>query len=134
MLKLSKKIEYGLIAIRYIASMPSDRIATAKEIAERYSISYDLLSKVLQKLTKKGIIVSHQGVYGGYSLAKDADQVTLSSVIKAIEGQLPALTQCIADSPNSCSIYDTCTIKSPLVKIQSSIEHVFDTMKVSEIV
>src|SRR5450759_2587608 len=66
MLKLSKRTEYGLIAIRHIAAEPV-RITTAKEIADRYKIPYELLAKVMQKLAKRGLIVSHQGVYGGYT-------------------------------------------------------------------
>jgi len=134
MLKLSKKVEYGLIAIRHIAAADLGRITTAKEIADKYKIPYELLAKVMQKLAKRGFIVSHQGVYGGYSLAKGASDMSISSIINAIEGQLPAITQCIAESPDSCSIYDNCTIKDPLEKIQSNIDLVFKTMKLSEIV
>ncbi len=133
MLKLSKRTEYGLIAIRHIAAEPV-RITTAKEIADRYKIPYELLAKVMQKLAKQGLIVSHQGVYGGYTLATGAGELSISTIINAIEGQLPAITQCIADSPDSCSIYDNCTIKNPLGKIQLNIDQVFKTMKLSEIV
>ncbi len=133
MLKLSKKVEYGLIAIRHIAASRGT-ISTAKEIADRYKIPYELLAKVLQRLAKSGLIVSHQGVNGGYTLARGASEISISTVIDSIEGRLPALTQCIAESPESCSIYDNCTIKNPLGKIQLNIEQVFKTMKVSEIV
>jgi Rrf2 family protein len=88
----------------------------------------------MQRLAKKGLIVSHQGVYGGYTLAKGAGELSISVIIHAIEDHLPAITQCIAESPDSCSIYDNCTIKNPLGKIQLNIEQVFQTMKLSEIV
>lgn len=133
MLKLSKKVEYALIAMRHIAAQ-SGKQSTAKEIARAYKVSYELLAKVLQKLAKRGLVVSHQGVHGGYALAKGADQISISAVINAVEGQMPALTQCIAESPASCSIYDNCTIKNPLGKIQGDIEQFFQSMKVSEIV
>lgn len=134
MLKLSKKTEYGLIAIRHIAAAERGRVITAKEIADRYGIPYELLAKVMQKLAKRGLIVSHQGVYGGYTLAVGAGDLPISAIISAIEDQLPAIAQCIAESPDSCSIYDNCTIKNPLGKIQLNIEQVFKTMKLSEIV
>ena len=69
MVRLSKKVEYGLIAIRHIATKSFGEIVTAKEIADSYKIPYELLAKVLQKLTKSGLIISHQGVHGGYELA-----------------------------------------------------------------
>ena len=134
MLKLSKRVEYGLIAIRHIAAAEPGRITTAKEIADHYKIPYELLAKVMQRLAKKGLIVSHQVVYGGYTLAKGAGELSISVIIHAIEDHLPAITQCIAESPDSCSIYDNCTIKNPLGKIQLNIEQVFQTMKLSEIV
>jgi Rrf2 family protein len=65
MVRLSKKVEYGLIAIRHIAAKPAGEIVTTKEIADTYKMPYELLAKVLQKLTKSGLIASHQGVRGG---------------------------------------------------------------------
>ena len=134
MLKLSKKVEYGLIAMRHIASINDGKFATAKEIAGAYHISQELLAKVLQKLAKQGLVVSHQGVRGGYALGQRADQISISTIINAIEGQIPGITQCIADTPQSCSIFEKCTIKNPLGKIQGNIELMFSTMKVSEII
>jgi len=68
MLRLSKKVEYGIIAIRHIASLDGrGTVTTAKEISDTYDISYELLAKVLQRLTKKGLIVSYQGVRAGIS-------------------------------------------------------------------
>jgi DNA-binding IscR family transcriptional regulator len=63
MIRLSKRVEYGLIAIRHIATKPAGEIVTAKEIADTYGIPYELLSKVLQKLTKSGLISSHPGMH-----------------------------------------------------------------------
>lgn len=135
MLHLSKKIEYALIALRHIATQISGNIVTAKEISDKYNIPYDLLAKVLQKLTRERIIASYQGVKGGYVLARRADQIRLSSVIHAIEGgQNVLIVNCEAENPESCNIFSTCTIKYPLSKIQNIINNVFDEMTISEIV
>ncbi|MCX6137260.1 MAG: Rrf2 family transcriptional regulator [Ignavibacteriales bacterium] len=134
MLKLSKKVEYGLIAMRHIASINDGKISTAKEIATAYHISQELLAKVLQKLAKEGLVISHQGMRGGYALARRADQISISTIINAIEGQLPRITQCTAETPQSCSIFEKCTIKNPLGKIQGNIEEMFSAMTVSEII
>ena len=133
MLKLSKKVEYGLIAVRHIAAS-QQHISTAKEIAERYKIPYELLAKVMQKLAKQGIITSYQGVNGGYALARKPDEISISHVIIAIEGNVSSIAQCFSNDPVACSIFDSCTIKNPLEKFQHNLEHVFDTMKVSEII
>lgn len=132
MLKLSKKVEYGLIAMRHIAAART--VVSAKEISDRYTISHDLVSKVLQKLSKAGLITSQQGTNGGYSLARKAADISISHVIDAIEGETTGLVQCMTADDSLCSIYDNCTIKNPLGKIQHNLHMVFNTMKVSEIV
>ncbi len=133
MLKLSKKVEYGLIAIRHIASV-NNQISTVKEISEKYSIPSDVLAKVMQKLTRGKLILSHQGAMGGYSLARRAEDISVMNVISVIEGSTVGIAQCFAEAPENCSIYRNCTIKNPLGKIQHNLEHVFNSMKVSEIV
>jgi len=134
MVRLSKKAEYGLIAIRHIATRPSGELVTAKEIADIYGIPYDLLAKVLQKLTKAGLIMSAQGVRGGYALARNPADIRVSAIINAIEGESPTIAQCMADGPDSCIVFTTCTIKSPLTKVQANIERAFSSMTLSEIV
>lgn len=133
MLKLSKKVEYALIAIRHIATM-NNQISTVKEIAEKYTLPGDVLAKVMQKLTKGKLIASHQGAMGGYTLARRAEEISIMDVISVIEGTQVGIAQCFAEQPENCSIYLNCTIKNPLGKIQHNLEHVFSSMKVSEIV
>ena len=134
MVRLSKKVEYGLIAIRHIATRTTGDIVTAKEIAETYRIPYELLAKVLQKLTKAGLICSHQGVHGGYAIAKDPSEIQVAMIIHAIEGTQPAIAQCMTDGPDSCTVFTVCTIKSPLTKVQANIDRAFSEMTLSEIV
>ncbi|MCC6397769.1 MAG: Rrf2 family transcriptional regulator [Bacteroidetes bacterium] len=134
MVRLSKRVEYGLIALRHIASQRGAEIVTAKEISDKYGIPFDLLAKVLQRLSKAGVIVSHQGVRGGYSLALDPRAVQVSTIIHAIEGTTPVIAQCMSDGPASCEVFDVCTIKSPLTKVQANIERAFMSMTLAEIV
>jgi Rrf2 family protein len=135
MLQIPKKVEYALIAIRHIAVQRGGSVVTAKEIADRYQIPYDVMAKVLQKLSRKKIIASHQGVHGGYTLARQPAQIHVSEVLEAVEGKPSvALIQCEAETPENCSIHSTCTIKDPLVKIQLGINTMFEQMTVSEIV
>jgi Rrf2 family protein len=134
MVRLSKKVEYGLIAMRHIATRRGGDLVTAKEIAETYKIPYELLAKVLQRLSKAGLILSVHGVHGGYSLAGDPAEMPLSAIISAIEGTGPVIAQCLSQGPESCDVFDVCTIKVPLTKVQSNIERAFSSMMLSEIV
>jgi len=133
MFQLSKKVEYGLIAIRHMASGSGGQIFTAKEISDKYQISHDLLAKVMQKLAGKGYIASYQGVHGGYTLTKNPNDLKVSNLISAIEGKSSvALVQCETGNPEECAIRTRCTIKIPLVKIQNSINKMFDEMTIME--
>ena len=134
MVRLSKRVEYGLIAIRHVAKTPDGELTTAKEIAETYGIPYELLAKVLQRLSKAGLIRAVHGVRGGYALAKDPEHIRVSMIINAIEGTNLAIMQCVTDGPDSCGVYSTCTIKTPLTKVQANIEHAFYEMTLAEIV
>lgn len=135
MFQLSKKVEYGLIAIRHMVMGSRGQIYTTKEIADQYSISYELLAKVMQKLAKEKFIASYQGVHGGYTLTRNPEELKLSAIISAIEGKSNiSIIQCEAESPENCSIHNTCTIKNPLIKLQSTINKMFEELSIMEMV
>ena len=134
MFRLSKKVEYGLIAVKHMAAIPQDIPSSAKDISEKYQLPYDLLSKILQKLKKAGILDSVQGINGGYVLSKNPDKLSLAEVINAIEGDTYILDCGKHEDPESCSIFETCILSSPLKKIQREINRYFNKTKLSEIV
>jgi Rrf2 family protein len=134
MLQLSKKVEYGLIVLRHMAMKPVGHIFTARELAKEYDLPYELLAKVLQKLTRGGVIRSLQGVRGGYALAKRPDELTVASVIRIIEESKPMVAECYTEGPECCHLFGTCTIRRPLGKLQRNLNVLFDKMTVSEII
>jgi Rrf2 family protein len=134
MLQLSKKVEYGLIALRHMAMHRYGQIFTTKEIAKIYDIPYELLAKVLQKLARAGTINSIQGVKGGYVLVKKASDLPISRIIGVIEDEKPMIAECYVDGPDSCSIFDNCSIRRPLGKVQRNLNVLFDKMTIQEIV
>ena len=134
MLQLSKKVEYGLIALRHMAMHQQGQVFTAKEMAKIYDIPYELLAKVLQKLARTGTILSTQGVKGGYRLAKKASELPISKIIRIIEGEKPMIAECYVDGPESCLIFENCSIRRPLGKVQRNLNVLFDKMTIQEIV
>ncbi len=134
MLKITKKFEYGLIAVRHMALMSDQSVATAKEISQRAKISYELMAKILQRLAKSDIIVSVQGVKGGYRLLKDPSDISLSEIAESIEGPIN-LTNCQENEDEcNCDIYASCAIKRPLTKIKNRFKQIFDESTVEEII
>ncbi len=118
MLKLSKKVDYALIALMHLAQQ-DEGASSAREVATIYGMPQDLLAKVLQKLARSGLVGSRQGMKGGYSLARPAEAITVARVIEVVEGQ-PALTQCLTDL-GACEQFDTCNIKSPLQRLNDEV-------------
>jgi Rrf2 family protein len=119
MFKLSKKTEYALLALQYIASLESGRVATVKEIAENKMIPQPLLAKILQQLVKSELIQSVQGSHGGYALSRSAGDITLAQMMEAIEGPL-TIIDC-ADDHHLCERDETCTLKSSLNPLQQQL-------------
>lgn len=134
MFKLSKKVEYGLIAIKHIANEGHIDPISAKEISQQHKIPYDLLSKVLQKLKREKILTSVHGIKGGYKLSKSPRKFTLSEIFNAIEGDNYILDCGIHKDPETCTLFKTCIISHPLQKVQRGLIKYFNSTKLSEIV
>jgi Rrf2 family protein len=129
MLKLSKKADYGLIAVRHLAMRHLGGACSAKEIAKTYGMPTELLAKILQKLVKKGLLVSQQGAEGGYALARDPATVTAFEVINAVDGPL-LITSCVT-AHGDCSQAPTCTVKEPLSKVNEVIVQALNSVTIS---
>ena len=130
MLRLTKKADYGLMALKFLAEQP--QTSSAKDIAEAYHIPLQLLAKILQRLTKVGILKSHAGMNGGYALSRDPREITAFEVIHAIDGPL-FITSCITIT-GSCDLNDICTIKEPLRRVNDSISELLKNIRISDLV
>jgi len=142
MLRLTKKADYGLMALKYLAeqavaaaerpeAVPA-HAQSAKDIAEAYHIPPQLLAKILQTLARAGLLVSHAGTNGGYSLARSAVEITAFEVIRAIDGPL-FITSCITIH-GTCDLAGHCTIKEPLRKVNDSIKDLLSGIRISDLV
>jgi Rrf2 family protein len=135
MLKLSKRMEYGLMAIHSIAHSKDGELLNTKEIAARNGIPHDILAKILQNLVRSGIVASQQGAHGGYLLARSVEEMSISSVIEAVDGpmQLVACFGQNGDNVVKCNLVDSCSVRTPLSKIEHKIRQVFEHTTVSEV-
>ena len=139
MLRLTKKADYGLMALKYLAEQaqcPSSAqsisgAASAKAIADAYHIPPQLLAKILQTLAKAGLLVSHAGTNGGYALARQAHEISAFEVIRAIDGPL-FITSCITIH-GACDLAGHCTIKEPLRKVNDSIKDLLSGIRISDL-
>jgi Rrf2 family cysteine metabolism transcriptional repressor len=133
MLKLSKKMEYAIMAMQYFA-IKRGSIVPAKEIADKYDISFEFLSKTLQVLLRNGLVTSQKGTRGGYELTNDPEKITIGDIVFAIDGQ-SALVQCMDEEGNDkeCERMENCTIRNPIKVIQNKINDVFHSTSLADI-
>jgi len=113
----SKKCEYGLQAVLYLAAhMEKDNIP-AEEIATKLSIPREFVSKILQNLTESGIVNSQKGKSGGFSIAKDPIRIKLIDIVTAIDG-LSMFNSCVLGFPN-CSPDNPCPLHDKWGELRS---------------
>ena len=129
MLRLSKKADYALMAMKHLAERSSQGSLSAKDVADAYGIPSEALAKILQKLVKAGLLQSQHGTNGGYMLARAAHTISAFEVIQAIDGPL-FITSCITVR-GECGQSDRCNIREPLRKVNESIESVLKRIKIS---
>ncbi len=107
-LQISRKIEYGLRAMIYLASVPSDRTVTFREVAREMDVPEEFLAKILKTLVSRGLLVSTRGARGGYRLSRASHEISFLQVIEAVEG--PVSVNVCQDSHDACKLSKACTM------------------------
>ena len=130
MLRLSKKANYGLMAMKHLAEHADRGACSAKDVADSYRIPQELLAKILQRLVKSRLLKSQHGTHGGYVLARDAKSISAYEVIRAIDGPL-FITSCVTIH-GDCEQSDLCTIREPLKKVNQGIEDVLRGISIGD--
>ena len=115
-MQLSRKSDYALRAVMHLAGLPKGQLASIGAVAEAQSIPREFLAKILKDLTWAGILVSFQGVTGGYRLARAPKDVTFLDVIEAMDGPV-TLNLCVVN-PKNCDHSKNCTIRDFWLKEQ----------------
>ena len=104
----SKKCEYGLQAVLYLAAQQNGNVIPVEDIAKRLSIPKEFVSKILQSLTESGMVASKKGKAGGFSLARDPKKIKLIDIVAAIDG-LDIFNSCVLGFPN-CNPQNPCPL------------------------
>ena len=120
MLQVSRKFEYGLHAVTYLATKGLGRVVTVKEMADDIGFSQEFLSKAMQSLKRAGIASSVQGVKGGYTLGRTTEEITVADIALAIEGK-PHLVRCGVKA-DSCEVFSSCHLRVYMGALQHNIQ------------
>ncbi len=121
MLQLTKRTEYGLLALVHLVDRAG--AISVREICERYPLPRRTVAEVLKDLQHAGVVESQRGSAGGYSLSRSPEEITLGDVVAALEGA-PPLTTC--ESPivlknGGCEVQPMCPIKSPIHRVRERL-------------
>lgn len=127
MIKLSRKMEYALIALKHLSL--AEQLTPAKELSQRYQIPFDVVSRVLQILNQNDVVKSAQGTHGGYKLIKPLNSITFYELAEMIEGPM-YLVKCLQ---GDCDMKGTCNITNPLQILNQKISFYLKTILVSDL-
>jgi Rrf2 family protein len=133
MFRLSRKTEYGLLALSHLRAAAPDEPCSAKDIAAHNHLSPSLLAKVMQRLKHAGLVDSVKGTTGGYCLASDLQNMSFLEFIHLFEEDT-ALVECLTNpSESSCQQVHTCGIRNPIIALNEAILDQFRALKLSEL-
>lgn len=134
MIKISKTVEYSILALIFIAENDKFDKVSSKKISEELNIPYELLSKLLQKLNRKGIVQSTKGKFGGYNLQVPTAKLSLLHIIDALDENIQ-LANCTFDNATKadCTRLNNCNIRNPFWALQNRINSMFESIKLNEL-
>ena len=130
-LRISRKIDYGLRAMIYLASIPSEAVVPFREIARQMMVPEDFLAKILKTLVDEQLVRSTRGPHGGYTLGKPASEISFLEVIEAVEGPI-AINVCL-DGEDPCSKASACTMVSVWREGQEKMLDVYRQARLSDL-
>jgi FeS assembly SUF system regulator len=130
MLRVTKLADYGIVMLTYVASR-SGATHNARDIAREVRLPLPVVSKVLKQLVREGLLVSHRGIKGGYSLARDPAEITVAQIIRALEGPI-AVTECTDRSRSDCDLETRCPVRTNWFMINQAIHGALEKITLSE--
>lgn len=131
MLKINKKVEYALIALKHIRDQKDDQLISTRDICDKYDIPFDTTAKVMQTMNNQGILKSFKGVKGGYALEQDLSQINFLSFSNLIEGD-DRIFNCYKNG-KQCEKMEICNIATPLEALNDKINQFLETLTLEEL-
>ncbi len=129
MIRMSRLTDYGIVLLTHMASGEGG-VHTAHDLAAASQVPLPTVSKILKELSKAGLVLSHRGRRGGYTLARPADEISVAEIIAALEGPI-GLTECSPEAVGACSLEAICPARSHWGPISRAIERALEAVSLS---
>jgi Rrf2 family protein len=131
MVKVSRRVEYGLLALKWMLSKPVQELTTAREVCERFDAPFDTLARTLQILHREGVLVAEHGAQGGYRLGVDLSQLSFDKFSRMIIGNVP-FVECMGVT--GCDMMPKCSIISPMSILNHKVHQFLSTISVLDLI
>lgn len=131
MTKVNRKFEYALMAMKYMSQKIPGELTTANEVAEKLSVPFDPVAKVMQILAQNEVLKVTHGVNGGYQILRDLGKVSVFDLLQMIEGPM-ALVKCI-QGEEYCEISGHCNVASPMTVLNQKMNSFYQSLSLKEI-
>jgi FeS assembly SUF system regulator len=133
MLRMSRITDYGIVLLTHLAVDAQDEtVHNARELAARAGLPLPVVSKILKTLTREGFLLSQRGAKGGYALARPPAEITVASIIDALEGPI-ALTECGTELHGACEREARCAVRQPWQQINREVRKALDKVRLSDL-
>ena len=129
MIRITKQTDYGIVLLTHLAAHP-DRQYNAPDLAAEAHLPLPMASKILKLLAREGVLVSHRGVKGGYSLSRHPHEISMAEIIAALEGPI-AITECI-DEAGDCAHERLCPVRSNWHRINEALRTALQGITLAE--
>jgi len=131
MIRMSKLTDYGIVLLAHMARGPIDLRRNARNLAAESHLPVPTVSKILKMLAREGLLVTHRGVKGGFSLARRPENISMAQIISAIEGPV-TITECSDDVPRICTLEQWCPVGTNWQRINQAVREALENIKLSE--
>ena len=133
MMRMRKLTDYAIVLLSHLARDRQTALHSARDLANAAHIPSPTVNKLLKKLSHAGILVSHRGTNGGYSLARDPAEISVAQVIAALEGPI-AVTECGTEVPGQCGLESLCPLRSSWQNINRAIRGALEGLSLTDMI
>jgi Rrf2 family protein len=131
MLKVNKKVEYALMALKFMAEKKSDDLTSAREICDHFKTPFDTTAKVMQIMNSNNILTSVKGIKGGYVISTELSKISYLKLAKMVEGkELGSICQ---TNKGMCDLLGQCNIADPMFNLGEKLNHFLDSLSIDEL-
>lgn len=131
MSRINRKVEYALMALKFMSQKIPGELTSAKEVSENLNTPFDATARVMQIMAQNSLLRSEHGANGGYQITKDLGKISLHELVEIIEGPT-ALVKCVLKE-NPCDIQSKCNIVSPITNLNQKMNEFYKNVSLKEL-